>query len=210
MRPFRATPALAQGLEPSPEVLAWVREVSKPYAGTTLRLATESTPPSNAINSQLKQYFEEASGMKVEIEVLPLEQVLQKLTLDIASQLGSYDLYYIDQSWAASVSRDVFDPREQLEDKPDLAMPDYNIDDFLPALVADPNRPQDHPGGFLDIRDIDGNRLGQHGSAWRGGNDPGLHLYPAGAETPRAWSDTGLGQAIAGTKLSVATLGRLI
>ena len=135
VRPFRATPALAQGLEPSPEVLAWVREVSKPFAGTTLRLATESTPPSNAINSQLKQYFEEASGMKVEIEVLPLEQVLQKLTLDIASQLGSYDLYYIDQSWAASVSRDVFDPREQLADKPDLAMPDYNIDDFLPALV---------------------------------------------------------------------------
>ena len=122
-------------LEPSKDVLAWVKEVSKPFAGTTLRLATESTPPSNAINSQLKQFFEEASGMKVEIEVLPLEQVLQKLTLDIASQLGTYDLYYIDQSWAASVSRDVFDPREQLAEKPDLAMPDYNIDDFLPALV---------------------------------------------------------------------------
>ena len=128
--------AFAQsGLEPSAEDLAWIKEVSKPFAGTTLRLATESTPPSNAINSQLKQYFEEASGMTVEIEVLPLEQVLQKLTLDIASQLGTYDLYYIDQSWAASVSRDVFDPREQRAEKPDLAMPNYNIDDFLPALV---------------------------------------------------------------------------
>ncbi len=135
VRPFRATPALAQGLEPDSAMLDWVREVSKPFAGTTLKLATESTPPSNALNSQLKQFFEAASGMKVEIEVLPLEQVLQKLTLDIASQLGSYDLYYIDQSWAASVSRDVFDPREQIEAKPDLAMPNYNIDDFLPALV---------------------------------------------------------------------------
>ncbi len=122
-------------LEPSAEDLNWVKEVSAPFRGTTLRLATESTPPSNAINSQLKQYFEEASGMTVEIEVLPLEQVLQKLTLDIASQLGTYDLYYIDQSWAASVSRDVFDPREQLAEKPDLAMPNYNMDDFLPALV---------------------------------------------------------------------------
>ncbi len=127
--------ANAQELTPNPDVLAWVREVSKPFAGTTLKLATESTPPSNALNSQLKKYFEEASGMKVEIEVLPLEQVLQKLTLDIASQLGTYDLYYIDQSWAASVSRDVFDPREQIQAKPDLAMPGYNIDDFLPALV---------------------------------------------------------------------------
>lgn len=125
----------ADDLKPSDEVLKWVKDVSGPFKGTTLKLATESTPPSNAINSQLKKYFEEASGMTVEIEVLPLEQVLQKMTLDIASQLGTYDLYYIDQSWAASVSQDVFDPREQIEAKPDLAMPNYNIDDFLPALV---------------------------------------------------------------------------
>ena len=124
-----------EALRPADDVLAWVRDVSSPFRGKTLKLATESTPPSNAINSQLKKYFEEASGMKVEIEVLPLEQVLQKMTLDIASQLGTYDLYYIDQSWAASVSRDVFDPREQLENKPELAMPNYNISDFLPALV---------------------------------------------------------------------------
>lgn len=135
-RPFFGSSAMAaEGLEPSAENLAWVREVSKPFRGTTLKLATESTPPSNVLNGTLKKYFEEASGMKVEIEVLPLEQVLQKLTLDVASQLGTYDLYYIDQSWAASVSRDVFDPREQLEAKPDLAMPGYNLDDFLPALV---------------------------------------------------------------------------
>lgn len=137
-RPF-FTPKLsaqeAEQLVPSEDVLAWVRDVSAPFRGTTLKLATESTPPSNAINGHLKRYFEEASGMTVEIEVLPLEQVLQKLTLDIASQLGTYDLYYIDQSWAAFTSRDVFDPREQIEAKPDLAMPNWNIDDFLPALV---------------------------------------------------------------------------
>jgi len=136
-RPFGGLIGSAQAadeLQPSQHILDWVKEVSAPFKGTTLKLATESTPPSNAINSQLKKYFEEASGMTVEIEVLPLEQVLQKMTLDIASQLGTYDLYYIDQSWAAFVAEDVFDPREQLENA-DLAMPDYNIDDFLPALV---------------------------------------------------------------------------
>lgn len=138
IRPFGGglfPPAMAQDLQPDAEMLAWVKEVSAPFAGTTLRFATESTPPSNALNSQLKQYFEEASGITVEIEVLPLEQVLQKMTLDIASQLGSYDIYYIDQSWAAFTSRDVFDPREQYADKPDLAMPNWNLDDFLPQLV---------------------------------------------------------------------------
>ncbi len=137
-RPFfgvSAAHAAENNLVPSQDILDWVKEVSKPFAGTTIKLATESTPPSNALNSQLKQYFEEASGIKVEIEVLPLEQVLQKMTLDIASRLGTYDLYYIDQSWAASFSNDVFDPREQIAGNPDLAMPGYNIDDFLPALV---------------------------------------------------------------------------
>lgn len=51
----RPTPALAQDdeLRPSQEVLDWVREVSAPFRGTTLRFATESTPPSNAIATQL-------------------------------------------------------------------------------------------------------------------------------------------------------------
>src|SRR5690606_32036749 len=104
--------AQEQDLKPNADVMKWLADVGKPFAGTTLKLATESTPPSNAIATQLKQYFEEASGIKIEIEVLPLQQVLQKLTLDVASSLGTYGLYYIDQSWAANFSQDVFDPRE--------------------------------------------------------------------------------------------------
>jgi multiple sugar transport system substrate-binding protein len=130
------SPALAQQqIEWPQEMTDWLREAGKPFAGQTIRLATESTPPSNAINSALKQYFIETTGINVEIETLPLEQVLQKLTLDVASGLGTYDLYYLDQSWMAAFSGDVVDPREKYESNPDLAMPGYNIDDFLPALV---------------------------------------------------------------------------
>ena len=127
--------AQALEIQQDADMMAWLKDAAKPFAGQTVRLATESTPPSNAINSSLKPFFEEATGIKVEIEVLPLEQVLQKLTLDVASGLGTYDLYYIDQSWMASFSGDVIDPREMYESKPDLAMPNYNMDDFLPALV---------------------------------------------------------------------------
>jgi len=127
--------ALAQGVEQDPEMMKWLADAAKPFAGQTIRLATESTPPSNAINSFLKQNFIDATGINVEIEVLPLEQVLQKLTLDVASGLGTYDLYYIDQSWMAAFSGDVIDPREKYEADAALAMPDYNMDDFLPALV---------------------------------------------------------------------------
>ena len=127
--------AHAQDIQQDPEMMKWLADVGKQFAGQTIRLATESTPPSNAINSSLKQFFEQATGINVEIEVLPLEQVLQKLTLDVASGLGSYDLYYIDQSWMASFSGDVIDPREKYAANTDLAMPNYNMDDFLPALV---------------------------------------------------------------------------
>ena len=130
------SPARAQAqVEWQGDMMDWLREVGKPFAGQTVRLATESTPPSNAINSALKPYFEEATGITVEIETLPLEQVLQKLTLDVASGLGTYDLYYLDQSWMAAFSQDVIDPREKYESNPDLAMPGYNFDDFLQALV---------------------------------------------------------------------------
>ena len=127
--------AHAQDIEQDPEMMKWLADVGQQFSGQTIRLATESTPPSNAINSSLKQFFEQATGIKVEIEVLPLEQVLQKLTLDVASGLGTYDLYYIDQSWMASFSGDVIDPREKYESDTELAMPNYNMDDFLPALV---------------------------------------------------------------------------
>ena len=138
--PFEArggfiSPAAAQEIQWQGDMMTWLKDTAKPFAGQTVRLATESTPPSNAINSALKPYFQEATGINVEIEVLPLEQVLQKLTLDVASGLGTYDLYYLDQSWMASFSGDVVDPREKYESTPDLAMPGYDFDDFLKALV---------------------------------------------------------------------------
>jgi len=57
----------------------WLKEAGKPFAGQTVRLATESTPPSNAINSALKGYFTEMTGINVEIETLPLEQANEAL-----------------------------------------------------------------------------------------------------------------------------------
>lgn len=116
-------------------LMDWCKDVGKPLKGQTIKFATESTPPSNVINSLLKPSFEEATGIKVEIEVLPLEQVLQKMTLDVASGLGTYDCYYIDQSWMASFSRDVLDPRETYQKNKALALPDYDFDDFLKPLM---------------------------------------------------------------------------
>ena len=85
--PFRGSlginkDALA-AMPPAADVTAWIKDVGKPYAGKTVRMATESTPPSKGIAELVKSEFTPATGIDVEIEVLPLEQVLQKLTLDV-------------------------------------------------------------------------------------------------------------------------------
>ncbi|MCB9942876.1 MAG: extracellular solute-binding protein [Geminicoccaceae bacterium] len=124
---------LAQAQTPD-DVTAWLKDVGRQFAGTTIRYTSEATPPTN-VASELKSEFEEATGINVEIEIVPLEQVLQKATLDAQGQLGTYDLYYLDQAWAALFSPDTFNPREYYDSKPELAMPGYDWDDFSPPLV---------------------------------------------------------------------------
>lgn len=134
-RPFRGNMALAQAANNTPEDVAkFLREAGKPYAGTTIRYTSESTPPTVVLN-QLKSEFTELTGINVEIEIVPLEQVLAKATQDVQGQLGTYDIYYLDQAWTATFSPDTIDPREYSESKPDLAMPNFDFDDFTETLV---------------------------------------------------------------------------
>ena len=87
------------------------------------------------LSTLVEKDFTAHTGIDVEVEIVPLEQVLQKRTQDVAGGLGSYDLYYLDQSWMATFAQDTVDPRELHEHKPDLAMPDYAFNDFRPALT---------------------------------------------------------------------------
>ena len=120
-----------------PEVTAWLKDVGKGFRGKniTVKYATEATPPSQVLSTLVERDFTAHTGIRVEVEIVPLPQVLQKLTQDVAGGLGSYDLYYLDQSWMAAFSRDTSDPRELYSGKPGLAMPNYDFADFLPPLT---------------------------------------------------------------------------
>lgn len=128
---FFGTPAAASTPD---DVANFLREAGKPFAGTTIRYTSEATPPTVVVN-QLKGEFEELTGIKVEIEIVPLEQVLAKATQDVQGELGTYDLYYLDQAWHSTFYRDTIDPVEYYNEKPDLAMPGFDFDDFSEPLV---------------------------------------------------------------------------
>ena len=116
------------------EMGKWLKDVSAPYKGTKIRYTSEATPPTVVLD-KLKGEFTAATGIEVEIEIVPLEQVLAKATQDVQGQLGSYDLYYLDQSWVATFAQDTIDPIAYYKDKPNLAMPGMDWDDFSKPLV---------------------------------------------------------------------------
>lgn len=139
--PMRTRRAFAQGTpaataeEQPDEIVQWLTDVGGQFSGASIKVVSEETPPSRAIINLKKSLFEDITGITVNWEVVPLDQVLAKVSQDAASQLGANDIYYFDQAWVGRFINDTFDPRELFEQKPDLAMPNYDIDDFLPTLV---------------------------------------------------------------------------
>src|SRR6185295_1250561 len=104
------------------------------FKGAKIRYTSEATPPT-VVLSQIKNEFTDLTGIEVEVEIVPLEQVLAKATQDVQRRLGAYDLYYLDQSWIATFAPDCVNPIERYRDKPELAMPDFDWDDFPKPLV---------------------------------------------------------------------------
>jgi multiple sugar transport system substrate-binding protein len=134
-RPFRGTGLIGDAAyAQDAEMTAWLKNVGAPFKGTKIRYTSEATPPTVVLD-KLKGEFTDATGIEVEIEIVPLEQVLAKAQQDIQGQLGSYDLYYLDQSWVATFAPDTIDPIAYYKDKPDLAMPGMDWEDFSKPLV---------------------------------------------------------------------------
>jgi multiple sugar transport system substrate-binding protein len=124
------TEAMAQDAS----IAKWLKDVGSPFKGAKIRYTSEATPPTVVLD-KLKAEFTEPTGIEVEIEIVPLEQVLAKATQDVQGQLGTYDLYYLDQSWVATFAQDTVDPIAYYKDKPDLAMPGMDWEDFSKPLV---------------------------------------------------------------------------
>lgn len=131
---YRAS-AFADEISSTETTKNWLQDIGRALKGSTVRVVTETTAPSFILKSLTQREFTPLTGIDVQIELLPLERVLQRTSLDIAGQTSRYDIYYLDQSWIARFADDTSDLREIYQNKPDLAMPGYDWDDFLPSLV---------------------------------------------------------------------------
>ncbi len=124
------------GYRISDELEDWLKEVGGRFAGQTIRISSESTPPSQITNDLAQEIFVPLTGINVQWEQTPLDQVLSKITLDTATEAASNDIYYLDQAWVGRFVEDTVDPMSYMEDEGnDLNMPDYDWEDFVPELV---------------------------------------------------------------------------
>jgi multiple sugar transport system substrate-binding protein len=118
----RVQPAQAQG---------------KPYAGTRVKMAQVQHAYGAGLVERLPQ-FEQATGMKVEIDQMSFPVLNQRMDLELASGSGAYDVVqmifirsgrWITAGWAEPLNPYIEDPK--LTDKKDL-----DVEDFVAGAVA--------------------------------------------------------------------------
>jgi len=116
----------------------FLREVGGRFRGSRIRIVSEDTPPGLAISGMMKSEFTELTGIEVDWEIIPLDQVLGKTLADTLAGAGGgkgqSDIYYWDHAWLARFANDSI-PLDELQAKKELTYPGYDFDDFLPELV---------------------------------------------------------------------------
>jgi multiple sugar transport system substrate-binding protein len=116
----------------------FLKDVGGKFKGTTIKIVSENTSPGLAISKIMKEEFTPLTGIEVDWEIVPLDQVLAKTVQDTVTGAsggkGQSDIYYWDQAWLGRFVNDAM-PIDELLAKSDLAYPDYNFADFMPQLV---------------------------------------------------------------------------
>jgi len=83
--------ALALTLSSSVALPAFAQDANQPYKGTRLAVLMEGHPTTDGIQALLPE-FTEATGIEVELEVVPESDITAKMLLEFSSASGRYDV----------------------------------------------------------------------------------------------------------------------
>ncbi|KAA9154132.1 sugar ABC transporter substrate-binding protein [Microbacterium lushaniae] len=107
----------------------------KNYDGEELNILLSQHPLASAIQNNVAQ-FEEQTGVTVNIETLSETDYMVKLLTELQSQSGSYDVFMTSQpmNYQYAAAGWIEDLQPWVDDDKQTA-PDYDFDDFFPALI---------------------------------------------------------------------------
>lgn len=112
---------------------SWWKEAAKPYAGTTIRWISESTPPSVAIDKATIKDFEDLTGIKVEDELTFYDDVHTKCMMDFNSHTGKYDILYVEIEWLGQYAgaNFIYPVEDIMKEHPEIVEPNLDLQDFI-------------------------------------------------------------------------------
>ena len=117
------------------EGFSWTR-----YSGSRIVVNFPSNLAYNYIASQVGE-FEALTGIKVEPDVLQYMRLHDKQVLELIKPTGDYDVISLVVMWKTEyVAGDMLTEIEPFFGDPNLAMPDYDFDDLVPAYVDNTGR----------------------------------------------------------------------
>ena len=105
------------------------------FAGTTLYMIAEQQTPTVALQSQLPA-FEELTGIHVDLQMAPFDDVVQKETLAFESKSGAYDIVATPYQFLGNMVENKYIQSIQpfMDDESLAVVPDYKQDDIIEGM----------------------------------------------------------------------------
>lgn len=107
------------------------------YAGEEVRFLANKHPWTAAIEEYVPQ-FEEETGIKVNLEILPEDQFRQKVLVELTTGAGTVDVFMSmpPQEGLKYHSAGWYEPLNDYLTNASITSPDYEPDDFLPGVMG--------------------------------------------------------------------------
>jgi len=106
------------------------------YEGVTIRVIAEQQNPTLAMQKQIPK-FEEITGINVELEIGPMDNVVGKEMLALESGTGAYDLISIPYQFLGQLVKNGYlQPLDPLLNRKDLKLEDFDKSDLISGMVA--------------------------------------------------------------------------
>ncbi|MDD2216234.1 MAG: sugar ABC transporter substrate-binding protein [Eubacteriales bacterium] len=105
------------------------------FEGVTINMIAEQQTPTVALSKQLGE-FEELTGIKVNLEMAPFDNVVQKITLAMQSGSEDYDVIAVPYQFLGNLAVNKFiQPLEPLMNNPDLSIiQEYDSNDIIQGM----------------------------------------------------------------------------
>ncbi|MBE3598647.1 MAG: sugar ABC transporter substrate-binding protein [Limnochordaceae bacterium] len=108
----------------------------KQFSGQTIAVALVKHPFTEALIPLIRQ-FTEKTGISISFIVLPEAEYWEKLTIDLSTGAGTYDVFMTGPSveWQQATAG-WLEPLNPYLNNPSLTSPSYDVDDFYPAILG--------------------------------------------------------------------------